>query len=114
MSVKCQDCKWHSRESDTCDYYLYNFVRRGCPPGENCTRYKPGKHRSGALPNSLPLKHRSEKIRNREEQCMELYKQGLNDHEIATEVGCSAKTIGKWRRNLGLPTQREVKRYYTV
>ena len=37
------------------------------------------------------------------DKAMELYNRGLNDREIADEIGGSRKTVEKWRRTTGLP-----------
>ena len=33
---------------------------------------------------------------------MELWKAGLNDSQIARELGCNSNTVGKWREKNGL------------
>lgn len=43
-----------------------------------------------------------------------LYRQGLNDWEIAQTAGCSASTVYQWRKRNGLPkndTRRRRRRY---
>lgn len=36
------------------------------------------------------------------ERIRELHKQGLNDPEIAKEIGCCTSTVCSWRKKLGL------------
>lgn len=111
MARLCLSCKWYSRESRSCDYYLLNFIRRGCPADDNCKRYKPGRRQMGALPNSFkPLNGRSKKIRERDAQCKALYERGMSDSQIAAELGCAHETIRRWRLSYGLPTQKEVRK----
>ena len=36
-----------------------------------------------------------------------LYEQGLNDAEIAEQVGCTSTTVADWRKRNGLPARRD-------
>ena len=40
-----QDCYYLAKHTctKTCDFLLVEGVPRGCDPGKNCTRYKPGR-----------------------------------------------------------------------
>lgn len=38
----------------------------------------------------------------RRTRLLELYLQGLSDHEISRQMGCSSVFVGKWRKALGL------------
>lgn len=41
------------------------------------------------------------------EQVRELYELGLSDKQIAKRLGCGYNTVGRCRRLLGLPCQKE-------
>lgn len=41
------------------------------------------------------------------EFAMELYRRGLTDAEIAKQSGVYVKTVGKWRRGMGLPANKK-------
>lgn len=44
---RCMRCKYHGWGASqvTCDYILEKKEPRGCPVGENCTRFEPGKRK---------------------------------------------------------------------
>ena len=44
---RCKRCKYHGMcgNAVTCDYILEKKEPRGCPVGENCTRFEPGKRK---------------------------------------------------------------------
>lgn len=37
------DCCYYTRQTDSCDYLLIEFRRRGCPPTPDCARYAPAR-----------------------------------------------------------------------
>lgn len=41
--IRCghTDCRYYSPVSDSCDYLLRRFERRGCPADADCLRYEP-------------------------------------------------------------------------
>lgn len=45
--IRCKRCKYHGMcgNTVTCDYILEKKEPRGCPVGENCTRFEPGKRK---------------------------------------------------------------------
>lgn len=44
---RCMRCKYHGRGASQtiCEYILEKNEPRGCPVGENCTRFEPGKRK---------------------------------------------------------------------
>lgn len=97
---KCWNCYYYGRNTFTCDFYLITGARRGCPANA-CTRYTPrGKLRKQTL---VVLKG-SHKVDNpRYRQLESLYRQGLNDAQIAELTGLCRNTVLKWRKGNGLP-----------
>lgn len=61
-SERCREC-WYRGWLDThatagvicCDYFLVEGELRGCPPGDECTRFRPGKR----PPNLILHKYRN-------------------------------------------------------
>lgn len=69
-------------------------------------RGEPAKGESFAGREVTPLK-KPRKTKYSREQLRELWERGMNDREIADEMGCAERTISTWRRREGLPPQRE-------
>ena len=44
---RCMRCKYHGwgASQTICEYILEKNEPRGCPAGENCTRFEPGKRK---------------------------------------------------------------------
>lgn len=55
MVEKCVNCVYFSAKTQKgaryCEYILHTGVRRGCPPGNECTKYKTGKRKNKFLFN---------------------------------------------------------------
>lgn len=109
----CEDrkCKYLSTYTYTCDYILIKGVRRPCPPGEECTAWKDEKAEVKKPVPPFPVKkvrkERSVINRNHFERMWKLYQQGLNDREIAEDIGCCRTVVGRWRhRNSLLPNDK--------
>ena len=46
ISGRCKGCDYYGGHyTKTCDFFLLTGKRRGCPPGDKCSRYKPRTHR---------------------------------------------------------------------
>ena len=88
---------------------------RGCPPGPDCVRYEPldGQPKPRELPQ-LPRREPTGYTRrptarqslDNDRKALELYQQGATDPEIAKATGWANSTVGKWRRENGLPCNR--------
>ena len=37
--MTCEACGYWAPRTDTCDFILIRYRRRGCPPGEGCTHF---------------------------------------------------------------------------
>lgn len=128
MSCRCATCIYrasddpHKKNRPGCSYLLLtgrsrlakvykrltvnritDKVREAMRP-EKCRLYKKGDklilpdEGQILLPGSIPIYKRINK-----EQVRELYRMGLNDREIADELGCAHETVRRWRQNEGLP-----------
>lgn len=103
QSEKCLSCRYI--QSGYCDYAsITGHCRiKICPPGDKCTVYEPAPGQKA--PESLPLdgaKKTPTAQDYRWRQMRELYEQGLNDKEIASEMGCSRTTVRQWRHSESL------------
>ena len=76
-------------------------------------RGEPAKGESFAGREVTPLK-KPRKTKYSREQLQDLWERGLNDREIADEMGCAERTVSTWRRREGLPPQRERKQNENV
>ena len=93
------DCAYHCCFTDTCDYYLLTGRRRGCPAA-GCVRYekRTADYPSETEPDSAAF----------DPLMQALYAAGLNDRQIAAELGLNRKAVRSWRRQARLPAQREL------
>lgn len=44
-TLRCghRDCRYYCPETDSCDYILLEYRRRGCPPTPDCARFLPAR-----------------------------------------------------------------------
>lgn len=95
-----RDCFFHSRRTDTCDYYIETGERRGCPAG-CCDKYRPGS-REGKAPG-VPSAARESVGGSLFWAMWSLYLDGRSDSQIAGELNVSVNTVARWRRREMLP-----------
>lgn len=55
-------------------------------------------------------RRRAARFVEREKQVRQLYDERLSDREISAKLGCSESEVGRLRRKMGLPTQRQRER----
>ena len=91
ITKRCRECLYCV--DDICNFYLRTGRRRGCPAGDKCTEYIEGPRKI-----TTPLKTRQMQLYPERE---ELYRQGLNDPQIAERLGLSDRTIQMWRVRMG-------------
>lgn len=104
----CGKCIYYGKRTETCDFYLITGVRRGCGI-EDCRHYERLKGKKRPPPPVVtpakPKEPRRVRTFANGEEMMELYKRGMNDNEIAQEIGCSSRNVTYWRSRVGLPPQ---------
>ncbi len=94
-SVSCGSQNWG------CWYFMITGLRRGCPAGDACTKFKPhtGRYdRSEDFVGKQIFRTLSDDAALRR-----LYDAGLNDQQIASEANISSTTVWKWRQKNNLP-----------
>lgn len=105
---KCCKCIYYCKRTTTCDYYIITEQRRGCSIA-NCDKFEELKHKRRPPPPVVtpakPKEPRRVRTFANGEEMMELYKRGMNDNEIAQEVGCSSRNVTYWRSRVGLSPQ---------
>lgn len=99
---ECKGCIYSCLLSGyyACDYLLIVGKRRPCPPDVPCTVKKVADKKPIPLGGRTAKRTKDPKI---DEKRRELYDQGLNDHQIAKQLGINPNTITMWRRKQGLP-----------
>ena len=57
MDGKCKKCRFRAGEfsANGCDYLSITGHARSCPPGEECTRFEPGKRAVIRIQEPLPI-----------------------------------------------------------
>ena len=107
-------CRYQMADG-ACDYLCQTGHGRGCPPGPDCTRYEPAE---GYQPKPVrpPQPRRqvegytrrptARQSLDNDRKALELYQRGATDPEIAKATGWANSTVGKWRRENGLPCNR--------
>ena len=100
MTKRCKGCQYYASYTDTCDFFLLTYQRRGCPP-EQCTRYEPLGQDTVRSPLQARALIRKQLVQR--EQMQKLYDQGLTDPDIARQIGVSGSTVCHWRHANGLP-----------
>lgn len=95
MTERCKKCFFYGSTTDTCDFFLMTGERRGCPV-ERCVRFK------SRTETRRPQQQAPKQI-EQQRQMRKLHAQGLNDTEIAAQIGVSSWTVGQWRRKFDLP-----------
>lgn len=102
-SWKCMTCKY--APTGVCDYAAITRHCRIkiCPPGDECTVYSPAPgQKAPERPLNYGAKRKPTAQDYRWRQMRELYDQGLNDKEIAAEMGCGRTTVQRWRHSESL------------
>lgn len=129
--MSCRGCiyKAPAHSGYQCDYLYFTGHSRGCPI-EGCTQKetkgqaKQHRPRPVNLPGSLPpdklgnwTPHKTRADRPgpprkiNEVAALELYYKGLNDEQIAQELGNMKKRgVMAWRKRKGLPCQKQRKK----
>ena len=120
----CRKC-WHWRRSGAlgpfCGYHidtgkcrLPQMTREQIESGE-CPFYEAGKPRKTIVrpfvvsPDPLAslaygrLRATPGKLRYDEDKLLTMYDKGMNDAEIARELGCAKDTVFRWRKRMELP-----------
>ena len=94
------DCAYRCAFTDTCDYLLVTGRRRESPAA-GCHRYEK---------KLRPCQDSGADFGSAADEALmeELYRSGLTDREIASELGLSPVAVGAWRRQEGLPAQRKL------
>lgn len=107
-------CRYQMADG-SCDYLCQAGHRRGCPPGRDCIRYEPAEgYRPKPVPPPQPRREVEGYVKRptakqsleNDRKALELYQRGATDPEIARATGWAKSTVGKWRRENGLPCNR--------
>ena len=106
----CLDCIFHYEYIHSCNYIFVTGHPRGCSGGDGCEKKIVGKRKPGTqaykiaceLFDKKPRHEPSARQRERERR-FALWKQGLNDSEIADACGVSQAAISQFRRFNHLP-----------
>ena len=97
MTRRCKSCYYYGNTTNTCDFFLVTGVRRGCPV-EDCNRHEPLSNR-----NKKFCLHPNPRAADRCRKMKQFYLQGMNDPQIAAQVGVAQQTVFMWRKKNGLP-----------
>ena len=114
LTEECIVCEFAGEKLE-CNYcWITGRCRTAMPkrPDGGCPAFKRGKPARGesfAGREVTPLR-KPRKTKYSREQLRELWERGLNDREIADEMGCAERTISTWRMREGLPPQREMRK----
>ena len=95
MTERCKKCYFYGSTTDTCDFFLMTGERRGCSV-DRCVRHK-------TRTDTRRPQQQTPGQNERQRQMRKLHAQGLNDTEIAAQIGVSSWTVGQWRRKFDLP-----------
>ena len=113
--IKCPPKCRYQMADGTCDYLCQAGHSRGCPPGRDCIRYEPAEgYRPKTVPPPQPRREVEGYVKRptakqsleNDRRALELYQRGATDPEIARATGWAKSTVGKWRRDNGLPCNR--------
>ena len=99
MSDKCKTCRFRSRTSNvnTCDYIVLTGHRRGCPAGDECTRYEEGNPPAERVEPPMPMKRqRTNRGGGKPENLYQYQGRTVSITELAEETGINRKTL--WGR----------------
>lgn len=124
--MSCRGCIYKAKPHSGygCNYLLFTGHSRGCPV-EGCTKKQTKgqarrrRDRPVNLPGSLPPDRRGNRTAHKtredrpgpprkinEATALELYHQGLNDSQIAAELGnVTQYGVKAWRKRKGFPCQ---------
>lgn len=111
LTERCKTCLYYCDTVNhfvypTCDYILRTGHMRGCPAGDECTKYFSRKD-SVKLANPTGA---ATFIAATEQDLRKMYEQGMTDTEIAEAVESVPRAITRWRRKNGLPSQQALSR----
>lgn len=108
-SLRCLRCLYGDSRG-YCTYILVMQHRRPCPPGADCTVFKPrtGKREPEPIVSIPPATKHPKKAPSRGKRwdtakARRLYDEGASDQDIAKACGISPSAIGRWRNRLRLP-----------
>ena len=109
----CMRCRFRGfldYESQLCCNYLWitGKARILLPKREDgrCPAFEEGEQEFSQITQismHVPKDRPMYKDKYLKDQMRNLYDQGLNDRQIAVEMGCNEKTVASWRRKEGLP-----------
>lgn len=101
----CVGCIYYSQQTGSCDYILIENERRNAPAirGKGCAKKRKGER------NVAKKTWKPQRVFPAD-QAQELYALGLSDVKIAKQVGWSAFSVARWRRENNLPTTCELGR----
>ncbi len=119
---RCKVCRYRGYlDYDTqlcCNYmWITGKARILLPKREDgqCPAYEPGEQEFSQITQiavHVPTDRPMYKYKFDKDQMQALYDEGMNDREIAMELGCHEKTVGLWRRREGLPGNGARKKCY--
>lgn len=101
--MSCKGCAYAVCLSGAwcCDYLSITGHCRPCPPGEGCTVRKAAEmDPKRKWKGDIPVKGQTWDT----EKARALYEQDWSDARIAKEVGTTAASVARWRKELGLPS----------
>lgn len=96
MSDKCKTCRFRSRTSNvnTCDYIVIAGHRRGCPAGDECTRYEKGNPPTERVEPPMAMKRqRTNRGGGKPENLYQYQGRMVSIAELAEETGINRKTL---------------------
>lgn len=82
---------------------LITGSRRGCPVS-SCDKYESGERARQLAKSHFWLCG----MRTSDQEMLDLYEQGLSDVEIAVVIKKSRILVSRWRRKMGLPSQKQI------
>lgn len=111
LTERCKTCLYFCDNVNhfmypTCDYILRAGHMRGCPSGDECTKYFPKK---GGVKLANPMGCATH-LAVSEQTLLDLYMQGKTDVQISKETGVSVNSVARWRRKNGFPSQQALSR----
>lgn len=111
LTERCKTCLYFCDNVNhfmypTCDYILRAGHMRGCPAGDECTKFFPKKD-SVKLKNPMGC---ATHLAVSEQTLQDLYMRGKTDTQISEETGVPVRSVMRWRKKNGLPSQQELTR----
>ncbi|MDQ0943310.1 WhiB family transcriptional regulator [Streptomyces sp. V1I1] len=91
------------KEEGTADQFRRAGVRGGLTPAERAALGR--RTATGAVERLTAAEQAREEAQAKNGQAIDMIRKGVNDAQIAEVVGLAASTVGKIRRELGIPVQ---------